>query len=365
MKIIVIGIRGIPLIQGGVETHSEELYPRLVRKGCEVTVLRRSCYVTEENRISSYKDVKLHDLYAPRTKSFEAIIHTFLGICYARRVGADLVHCHAIGPSIVIPFARLLGLKVVMTHHGPDYERKKWSPLARRILRQGERWGVKYANKVIVISQVINQLITTKYHRTDGHLIYNGTPRPEKNTSTNCIDQFHLEPQKYIVALGRFVPEKGFDGLIEAYTRSQLRKCGIRLVLAGDADHEDEYSRRLKQQARDHGVILTGFIRGAQLNQLMTHAGLFVLPSFHEGLPISLLEAMSYGLPVLVSDIPANKEVGLPSTDYFPCGDWNALETNLQMKFQKGDAAVEYDLSKYDWDYITDQVYEVYKEVVQ
>lgn len=364
MKIVVIGTRGIPHIQGGVETHCEELYPHLVEKGCEVTVVRRSCYVDDNNRISEYKGVKLHDVYAPRKKSIEAIVHTFLAMCYARRVGADVVHCHAVGPSIVVPFGRLLGLKVVMTHHGPDYDRKKWNALAKGVIKLGERWGVTFANRVIVISNVINDIIKKEYYRMDGRLIYNGTPFPVKSTSTSALQKWGITPGKYIVALGRFVPEKGFDGLVEAYVQSSLAAQGIRLVIAGDADHEDEYSKRLKELARSNQVVLTGFIRGEQLNQLMANAALFVLPSFHEGLPISLLEAMSYELPVLVSDIPANKEVGLASADYFPCGDWALLADLLQAK-AASPGSVQYDLSMYDWEYIAGQVYDVYKEVVQ
>lgn len=364
MKIVVIGTRGIPHIQGGVETHCEELYPRLVAKGCEVIIVRRSCYVSDANHITTYRGVKLCDLYAPRRKSIEAFVHTFLAVCYARHVGADVVHCHAVGPSIMIPLARLLGLKIVMTHHGPDYDRKKWGKIARAVLKLGERWGVSYANRVIVISNVINEILKREYHRMDASLIYNGTSMPIKSIAIDYLYQLGVQPQKYILALGRFVAEKGFDGLIDAYVRSGLQQRGIQLVIAGDADHEDEYSRSLKKQADLHQVVLTGFIRGEQLNQLMTNASLFVLPSFHEGLPISLLEAMSYDLPVLVSDIPANKEVGLSKECYFPCGDWAALSESLSLNVE-GNKRIQYNLSKYDWEYIADQVYEVYKEVME
>jgi glycosyltransferase involved in cell wall biosynthesis len=367
LKVVVIGTRGIPRIQGGVERHCEELYPRLVQRGCAVTVVRRSCYVEEDNRLSEYRGVKLHDLYAPRKKSLEAIVHSFLAVCYARRVGADVLHCHAIGPSIVVPFARLLGLKVVMTHHGPDYDRKKWGALARFVLRLGERLGVKYANRVIVISEVIRTLVKEKYGRTDAALIYNGVPAPRFVSATTYVHSLGLEPRRYVLALGRFVEEKGFDLLVRAFAAWQ-RQAGTQgegaayhLVLAGTADHEDAYSARLRQLAQEHGVVLTGFIRGEKLDELMTHAALFVLPSFHEGLPISLLEAMSYNLPVLVSDIPANREVGLPAADYFPCGDERALEEALAAKLSGGELGrCTYDMSRYDWDYIAGQVCQLY-----
>lgn len=373
MKVVVIGTRGIPRIQGGVETHCEELYPRLVEKGCEVVVVRRSCYVRPDNRMEEYRGVKLHDLYAPRKKSLEAIVHSFLAVCYARKVHADVLHCHAVGPSLVVPFARLLGLKVVMTHHGPDYDRKKWGFMARFALRLGERWGVRFANRVIVISALIRDMLEKKYHRCDTALIYNGASRPVLAEGTGYVRSLGLESGRYVVALGRFVEEKGFDLLIRAFSayekglsagKGASEKQQYRLVIAGAADHKSAYAASLRRLAEENSVVLAGFLRGSRLNELMTHAALFVLPSFHEGLPISLLEAMSYRLPVLVSDIPANREVGLPVEDYFLCGDETALEKALSEKLRDGAVGrKDYDLSLYDWDYIAGQVYQVYESL--
>ncbi|MDE7387293.1 MAG: glycosyltransferase family 4 protein, partial [Muribaculaceae bacterium] len=324
MKIAVIGTRGIPDIQGGVETHCEELYPRLAAMGFDITLMRRSCYVNDT--LKEYKGVRLIDIYAPRKKSLEAIIHTTLAVIKARRLGVDAVHCHAVGPSIVIPLARLLGLKVVMTHHGPDYDRKKWGRMAKTVLKTGERWGVRNASRVIVISNVINDIIKRKYNRRDASLIFNGVNTPTKSTDTDYIASLGLTPGRYIVALGRFVAEKGFHDLITAFGLSSAASLGYRLVIAGDADHEDEYSASLKKQAREAGTVLTGFIKGERLNQLMSHAALFVLPSYHEGLPIALLEAMSYNLDVIVRDIPANTIDELEPTDFFRTGDIDSLK---------------------------------------
>ena len=359
MRIVVVGTRGIPNILGGVETHCEELYPRLVKLGCEVILVRRSCYVTPDNLLSEYKGVKLHDLYAPRKKSIEAIIHTILAICYAKKISADILHIHAVGPSLLVPFARLLGLKVVMTHHGPDYDRKKWSKWAKRIIKIGEKMGVKYSNQVIVISNVINDILKKEYNRTDTHLIYNGVTTPQKSSQTDYIESIGLKTRKYVLALGRFVEEKGFDGLVRTFIKANI--AGYKLVLAGDADHENEYSLNLKKLAKDNGVVLTGFIKGEKLNQILTNACLFVLPSSHEGLPISLLEAMSYGLDVLVSDIPANLELHLTNSDYFSCFDWDDLQVKLIKKITINDTLVQYNLLPYDWDYIAEQVNKVYQ----
>lgn len=361
MKIVVTGTRGIPNIQGGVETHCEELYPRLAAMGHDVTVVRRSCYVTPQNRIAQYKGVKLKDIYAPRKKSIEAIVHTFLAILYARRVHADVLHIHAIGPALLTPFARLLGLKVVMTHHGPDYDRQKWNKVAKTILRMGERMGARFANEVIVISTVIDHILREKYHRENAHLIYNGVNIPTVAETNDYIRSLGLEPHRYVLAVGRFVEEKGFDLLIKAF--AGIPHDGYKLVIAGDADHEDHYSILLKRLAREHDVVLTGFIRGARLNELFSQARLFVLPSFHEGLPIVLLEALSYRLPVLVSDIPANRLSCLAPSDFFTTGDVTSLEEALHRKLAEGDTRTTYDLSPYNWDYIATQVDAVYRRL--
>lgn len=361
MKVVVTGTRGIPEILGGVETHCEELFPRISELGVDVTVIRRSCYVTPENRRSEYKGVSLIDVYAPRRKSLEAIVHTFLAVVKARRLNADIVHIHAIGPSLMTPLARLLGMKVVTTHHGPDYDRKKWGFFAKTMLKAGEWCGAKFSNQVIVISQVISDILQTKHHRSS-NLIYNGVTPPVRSTHTDYIESLGLTSGKYVVAVGRFVKEKCFDMLIDAFTA--LNPKGYKLVIAGDADHPDDYSEMLKQKARRSGTVLTGFIRGERLNQILTNAALFVLPSTHEGLPISLLEAMSYGLDVVVSDIPANRLRQLNADDMFRTADVDSLRNALSRKLANP-APREYDLADYNWDNIARQTVEVYLRTIE
>ncbi|MCM1356030.1 MAG: glycosyltransferase family 4 protein [Staphylococcus sp.] len=365
MKIVVVGTRGIPDILGGVETHCEELYPRIAAMGHEVTVIRRTPYITTDNRISEYRGVKLIDVYAPRKKSFEAIIHTLLALIKARSLNPDIVHIHAIGPAIVTPVARLLGLKVVMTNHGPDYNRQKWGRMAKTILRLGERMGTRFANKVIVISTVIADILRAEYGRTDSCLIFNGVNRPVKSVSDSYLQQLGIAGSPYILAIGRFVKEKGFHDLIEAYRRSGLGSK-FRLVIAGDSDHEDAYSLSLKQMAKENGVVLTGFIKGEKLNQVMTNASLFVMSSYHEGLPIALLEGMSYGLDVLVSDIDANRLSCLDKTDFYHVGDVAELAEDMVRKCSApANSPRDYDLSLYDWDSIAAQTVDVYREVLR
>ena len=169
MKIVVVGTRGIPDILGGVETHCQELYPRIVKLGHDVTIIRRTPYLTDNNRdMTTFESVKLIDVYAPRKKSLEAIIHTFLAVIKARKLNADIVHIHSIGPNILAPFARLLGMKVVMTHHGPDYDRQKWGFLAKNMLKFGEWCGAKFCHQIISISEVISRLLPSKYNSNNG-----------------------------------------------------------------------------------------------------------------------------------------------------------------------------------------------------
>lgn len=358
---------------GGVETHCEELFPRMARMGYDVTVVRRSAYVKAGVDAQSgvrdgvWKHVKLEDLKSPRKKSFEAIIHTTKAVIMARWAGAKIVHIHAIGPALVTPIARLLGLKVVFTHHGPDYDRDKWGFLAKTMLRLGERMGCWFANDVIVISDVIRNLIAEKYGRTKRvHLIYNGVPRPELCHEPEYFRELGIEEGKYILGMCRFVPEKHLHDLILAFAKLKVEggewnvPRDVKLVLAGDTDFEDEYSRNLKQMARENGVVLTGFVRGAKLHSLLTNALCYSLPSSHEGLPIALLEAMSYQLPVVVSDIPANLEVGLPPECYHPVGDVSALAGRIASICQRPLTRIKYDMGKYDWDRIAKQVAEVY-----
>lgn len=361
MKIVVTGTRGIPNIMGGVETHCEELFPRIASQGHDVTVIRRKSYVHDD--LAEWKGVKLVDVETPKKKSFEAIIHTFRAINKAKKLGADVLHIHAIGPALLVPYAKLLGMKVVFTHHGPDYDRDKWGFAAKTMLKLGESMGCKFADHVIVISDVIKNLIAQRCGRKKNvHLIYNGVPEPEICDYPEYFEELGIEKGKYILGMCRFVPEKHLHDLVDAFVQVK-RNFDIKLVLAGDTDFEDEYSRSLKKKAKENGVVLTGFIRGRKLHSLLTNALCYSLPSSHEGLPIALLEAMSYHLPVITSSIPANLEVGLDASCYHEVGDVSALANKIEAIADKPLQRIDYDMSKYDWDVIARQVAAIYKSM--
>ena len=365
MKIVVTGTRGIPNIMGGVETHCEELFPRIAAKGHDVTVIRRKSYV--HDTLSEWKGVRLVDVESPKKKSFEAIIHTFRAINKAKRLGAEVLHIHAIGPALLVPYAKMLGLNVVFTHHGPDYDRDKWGCVAKTMLKLGESMGCKFADHVIVISDVIKNLIAQRCGRTENvHLIYNGVPEPEVCDYPEYLEELGIEKGKYILGMCRFVPEKHLHDLVEAYVvlrRDHRIPVDIKLILAGDTDFEDDYSRGLKQKARENGGVLTGFIRGKKLHSLLSNALCYSLPSSHEGLPIALLEAMSYHLPVITSAIPANLEVGLDASCYHQVGDVAALADKIEVIANHPLQRITYDMSKYNWDIIAKQVADIYSSM--
>lgn len=366
MKIVVLGTRGFPNIQGGVEMHCQHLYPRLAKMGLDITVCTRVHYLTRPFK-SDWKGVKFINIRCPRSKSLEAIVHTTLAVFRARLIHADIAHIHSIGPSLLVPLAKLMGLKVIMTHHGPDYERAKWGWLAKAVLRLSERIGCTYADQIIAISAGIKTHIKRKFNR-DAHLIPNGVEIPEPTEKTDYIESIGLTPNKYCLAVGRFVPEKGLDDLISAFSSLHT---DWKLAIAGDADHKTSYSRRLKSlMANNSKIVITGSIQGNYLNEIYSHAGLFVLPSYYEGFPIVTLEALSYGLPVLLSDIAPNKEIGLDENRYFPVGNKEALAEkmdcwlkNSSLSNEERTEQIEMVRQKYNWDDIAEQVLQVYKSV--
>lgn len=366
MRVMMLGLRGFPGVQGGVETHVEHLSPLLAAMGCEVTILVRAPYQHHDTG-PLWKGVRFVSLWAPQSKGLEAIVHTFIGVLYAAVKRPDVLHIQAIGPAIMTPLARLLGLKVVVTHHGPDYNRQKWGGFSRFVLKLGERSGMKFSNGRIGISRVIADLVRSK-HEVGMMLIPNGVVLPELPNSTGTLEKFALQRHRYVLLVSRLVPEKRHLDLIAAFRMAKLP--GWKLVIVGGADHPDAYQRQVMEKAAEAGVVMTGFQEGLDLKELYAHAGFFVLPSSHEGLPIAMLEALSYGLPVIASDIPANLEVGLAEGSYFKLGDQLQLsELMVKLSNQLHDAAASegrrtWVAEKYDWKAIAAQTLELYQAVL-
>ena len=365
-KIAVVGTRGFPGVQGGVETHCENLYPLLVNSGYNITVFTRRPYVNPE--LTVYRGVRLIPIGCPRNKYLETIVHTFLSVLAARRMGVDLIHFHAIGPALFVPLARLFGMKSVVRHVGRDYDRAKWGLLARTALKLGEYCSSK-ADTVICISTDIEEKLSEGYKPCRLCMIPNGVPQPCFLESQKVLDQHGLEQGKFILAVGRLVPEKGLDVLVDAFERLE-RPPGWKLAIAGTDPYASHYSRKLNERIHTlYGVVAMGELDRLELAELYSHASVFCLPSSHEGLSFSLLEALSYGLPCVVSDIPANKTVPLSERCYFHAKNRNDLvqqltsQIYLQQHPEHRRKLSTRTIAKYNWQVVASQTEEVYETI--
>lgn len=325
---MVLGLRGVIDVQGGIETHARRLYPLLTRLGCDIEIVQRGAYFPRERRRREWRGLKLTYLWSPRTRVIETAVHTLLGVLYAALVRPDVLHLHAVGPGLLAPLARLLGLRVVMTHHGADYEREKWGPVAKALLRTGERLGIGFAHRPIVVSPVLKQAVESRYG-IGATLISNGAPIAAPTASRRILDRFGLTPRKYVLCVARLDPGKRQHDLIAAFEAADLP--GWKLAIVGDFEAGDRYCEELAAHAaRNADVVLTGYQSGIALHELYSHAGLFVLPSAGEGHPIALLEAAVYELPLVATAIPANLALPLPRDCFFPVGDTAALAAQLE-----------------------------------
>lgn len=364
---MMLGLRGCPNVQGGVERHVEELAPLLAAMGLDVEVVVRAPYVPESAE-GTWRGVRIKRLWCWRNKSLEAIVHTLLGVAYAGWRRPDILHIQAIGPALFAPLARLLGLRVVVTHHGFDYERDKWGRLGKAVLRLGEYCGMRFANARIIISKAIANSVRSRLD-IDADIIPNGVTLAEPLAATTAPERFGLVPGRYVLTVGRIVPEKRHLDLIDGFAMAGL--SGWKLVIVGAPDHPDEYSRSVELRASaTQNVVMTGFQTGETLAGLFAHAGLFVLPSSHEGLPIALLEALAAGVPAIASDIAPNREVAMAEDAYYPLGDTSALARLLVVRAaQPADAASRearraHVARNFDWRVVARRTHAVYVRVL-
>ncbi len=363
MKVSVIGLRGIPNIMGGVETHCEELMPRIVANNPDIAiqVIGRRPYILHD---FEYKGVDVTSVYAPAGKHSEAIVATFLSILKARRSGADAVHIHAIGPAVLTPLARLLGMRVLLTHHGEDFQRAKWNFVAKVALRLGETLGMRFANKIVAVSPSLHRNLRVRYPGSAGRTAYipNGMSQLARDNIDDqaVLESFGLAKKGFFLVAARLVPEKGIDYLIDAHRLSGSDRI---LVIAGASMHGSTYSEKLRKSAGPN-VLFTDKVPRKTLASLYRNAALFILPSYHEGLPISALEALSLGASVLLSDIDANIDLGLPERHYFPVGQSEALASRLKSADFSDLETSNWDgASAFNWDAIADRTANCYREL--
>ena len=362
LRVMLLGMRGFPNVQGGVEKHTEKLAVGLIKLGCKVEAVVRNDFVP--GGIKSWNDIKIVRLWNSRTKGVETFLHTFFGVLYAAWTRPDVLHIHGIGPAIFAPLARAFGLRVVVTYHSLNYEHAKWGPFGRFVLRTGEWFGMTFSNGKIAVSEELVRHMNQIYGSCVTK-IPNGIAKPEFLATTDILQAFGLSSKRYALTVARIDEAKRLLDLIAAYAR--ISNPGFKLALVGQADFDGPYARAVAEAAcQTPGVTLLGRQTGNALAELYTHAGVFVLPSSHEGQPMAVLEAASYGLPAVLSDIPAHRELAISGVHYFTVGDILALEKELRTFFEAPSLRqISTDdrlrvLTRHDWDDIAHRTLDVY-----
>ena len=370
MRIAMLGHKRIPSREGGVEIVVEELAVRMVEKGHKVTCYNRSGHHVsgkefDGKKLKSYKGIALKTVPAINIKGIAAMTASLFASIRAAFGRYDIVHFHTEGPCATLWLPKLLGKRCIVTVHGLDHQRSKWGRLARTYIMLGEKCAAKYADEIIVLSRGVQAYFKEHYNR-ETLLIPNGVTPVEPKAADLITRQHGLKKDEYILYLGRVTPEKGIHYLIEAYKGLTTDK---KLVIAGGASDSDGYFTSLRQMAAGNSnVLFTGFVQGQMLEELYSNAYIYVLPSDLEGMPLSLLEAMSYGNCCVVSDIAENSDVVEQAGVTFAQGKPQALCKCLQTLCDAPATVVEYKkkasdfiCSKYSWDEVTDKTIQCYE----
>ncbi len=362
LRIAFIGGRGVISKYSGIETYYEEAGERLAAMGHVVTAYCRTYFTPP---IAEHNGMRVVRLPTFRSKHLETLVHTFLSTLHVLVQPCDIVHYHALGPALFSFIPRLAGKKTVVTVQGLDWQRKKWGRLASAVLRIGEYAAVSLPTHTMVVSRTLRQHYWDRY-RAETRYVPNGGLLRERRAPDKIL-QWGLQPQRYILFLGRFSPEKGCHLLLEAYERLDT---DIKLVLAGASSFCDEYSRELKTHASER-IKLLDWVSGDTLDELLTNAMLFVLPSDLEGLSLALLDAMGAGVCVLASDIPENREAVEDAGFTFRRGDSADLAERLRflianpaVREAAGAAAKRRIREQYQWSGVARQMEQTYFEVM-
>jgi len=373
MKIAMIGQKGIPATSGGIERHVEELSAELAKRGHEVLVYCRKWYVANQT-IREHRGATLVFTPSIRSKHLDAITHTFLSILAAARADVDVFHIHGVGPALLAWLPKLVRptAKVVVTFHCIDRHHQKWNWFARFMLWLGERMACRAADATVAVSRALKAYCHLT-HGTEAVYIPNGTQIPTHTDDKSLLNPFGLESGKYLMMCSRLVPHKGAHTLIEAW--KHLRQSSpeatrdIKLAIVGGGAFTDAYVEKLNAMAAgDASVVMTGARSGEALHALFANAYVVVHPSVSEGLPIAVLEAMSYGKCVLSTDIPENLELTAEHGMTFRSGNVAELAEKMKAMLEHPDIvqtvgreARAHVARHYDWNDIaqtTEHLYE-------
>lgn len=372
MKIAMFGHKRVPSREGGIEIVVEELTARMAAQGHQVVCYnRRGHHVSgaqfDTQRQTDFQGVKLKSVWTLDKKGLAAMTASLSAAFLCAFSKANVVHIHAEGPAFMCWLPKLFGKRVVVTVHGLDWQREKWkSGFASKYIHAGEKMAVKLADEIIVLSQNTQDYFRDTYGR-ETVFIPNGVNKPDILPAEQITQKFGLHKDEYILFLGRLVPEKGVHYLVDAFLKTKTDK---KLVIAGGTSGTDGYIKGLKELARaDDRILFTGFVQGRVLEELYSNAYVYVLPSDVEGMPLSLLEAMSYGNCCLTSTIPECTEVVENKAAAFQKSDVDALKEALQALCDQPERVAEYKKNardficdKYDWNTVANKTMELYHE---
>ncbi|MEH1806178.1 glycosyltransferase family 4 protein [Nostoc sp.] len=310
MKIAVIGAKGLPPKQGGIEHYCAEVYPRMVAQGHSVDLFARSSY-THSSWLESYdfQGVRVISVPSVDFRGIDAFVTSALAAIASIAKDYDIVHFHALGPSLFTFLPRIVNsAKIVVTCHGLDWQRAKWGNFSTRLIQMGEKSAVRDADRIIAVSEALQTYFWKTYGRETVYIPNAPASYGESDPHFSYGKQLGLQQGRYILFLGRLVPEKRPDLLVDAF--SSLKSSGWKLVLVGGvSDTKSFASNLLEKVANNRDIIFADELRGSRLWEIVRGAGLFVLPSDLEGLPLSMLEAMQEGIPILASDIPPHQQL--------------------------------------------------------
>lgn len=370
MKIAMIGHKRVPSREGGVEIVVEELATRLAKDGHQVDIYNRKGKNvqdkkadTQKKKLKEYKGTKIITIPTINKKGIDALFYSFFASIRALFGNYDVLHYHAEGSCAMLWIPHLFHKRIVVTIHGLDWQRSKWGGFATKYIKFGEKLAAKYADEIIVLSKGVQKYFKDTYNR-DTHFIPNGVNKPTIRKPKIIKEKYGLEQDEYILFLARIVPEKGLQYLIDAYKQIDTN---VKLVIAGGASHTNDFLEEVRKKAsEDNRIIMTGFVQGEELEELFSNCYLYCLPSDIEGMPISLLEAMSYGRMCLVSDIEENTQVTGKYATTFEKSNVEDLKEKLEQclkekcKYKEQEIS-NYILNKYNWDNVIKETEGLYK----
>ena len=369
LRIAMLGHKRIPSREGGIETVVTELAVRMVKKGHFVTCYNRKGHHVsgsefDAKQLKEYNGVRLKSVFTIDKRGISAMTASVSAAVCAALGKYDAVHFHAEGPCAMMWLPKLFGKRCIATVHGLDHKRAKWGNFALKYILFGEKCAVRFADEIIVLSKSVQEYFKSEYNR-DTVYIPNGIERADSVDAELIREKYNLSKDSYILYLGRIVPEKGIKYLIEAFKNVNADK---RLVIAGGSSDTDEYEREVREMAKnDDRIVFTGFVEGRLLEELYSNAYFYVLPSDLEGMPMSLLEAMSYGNCCLTSDIHECADVVEGMGVTFKKGHIGDLTEKMQtlcdsperVGYFKSESA-DFICSKYNWDDVVRRTLELY-----